>query len=58
MASDGLPFQRQYQYHCLHWPCLQDRCRNSLWIPSSVACSKTESGFLTKCLFGLLLIKA
>ena len=36
---------------------LQDRFRNSLWIPSSVACSRSESGFLTKCSFGLLLIK-
>ena len=25
-------------------------------IPSSVACSNSESGFLTKCSFGLLLI--
>ena len=28
-----------------------------MWIPSSVACSKGESGFLTKCSFGLLLMK-
>ena len=48
-------FQRQYRYW--HWPCLRDRFRNSLWIPSSVACSKSESGFLTKCSFGLLLMK-
>jgi len=48
-------FRQEYRYW--HWPCLQDRFRNSLWIPSSVACSKSESGFLIKCLFGLLLMK-
>ena len=60
MKSDCLPFQRgfqrQYQHRCWHWPCLQDRFRNSLWIPSSVACSK-RAVFLTKCSFGLLLMK-
>ena len=28
-----------------------------MWIPSSVACCKSESGFLTKCSFKLLLMK-
>ena len=30
---------------CLSFQCLEDRFRNSLCIPSSVACSKSESGF-------------
>ena len=44
---DCLSFQHGFQRQYLHWhcPCLQDRFRSSLWIPSSDECCKSDCGF-------------